>query len=396
MRCSVVCAVTALLCGIACWGDAQAIDLTKYTFPVSTSQQAYVNGAFNVNGTSTDTLETGYNVGADASYDLFYRSLPFSYYLSALGSFSVNKSQIVDSESQEAYNVWVNTRANKYFSDESKIFGFGSTTFQYRKLAAQEDADDPYWDVTAGMGYGRTIDATVLKQAYRMAQDFKRFGVVKGEIPEKTLIELARIIDREGEFRSIHGPVEYRKYWYEAMEEVLHNAGVLTEDGLGAIGVLRIQEVLDEPTAIRYYGWEARAGVGVVVSDFDGEAGDPLLTVDFDYSRPVSLQLQLNNSAYYRTVFEDDPVHRVGDVFQVYYEVSNRIDWDNTLSLEYLMPTAEDSENVLTLNFTSAYILYIENRLTFNPSFVLNYLDDGVGDAKSDWALRGSISYRLK
>ncbi len=388
--------VLALVCSF-CWvSNSQAVDLTKYTFPTSRSQEAYLNGTFNVNGTSLDTLETGYNFGADARYDLFYRSLPFTYSLNANGSFSMNKAQEQEAERQDAYNVRLRTRASRYFSNESKVFGFGATTAEYRKLAVQDDADDPYWDVSAGLGYGRTIDATVMKQAYRMAQDFKRFGVVKSEVSEATLIELARIIDREGEFRSKYGPVEYRKYWYEEMEAVLQKAGVLAEDGLGAMGVLRIQEVLDEPTGRRYYGWELRGGAGVVISDFAGEQGDPFVDVNFDYSRPFSIQLQLNNNAYYSTVFQDDPVHRIGDIFQIYYEISNRIDWDNTLAVDYLIPTVAGAENTLSLNFTSTYILYIENQLTFNPSFVLNYLDDGVGDALSNWALRGSISYRLR
>ena len=55
MRASTVVVLIALLCGV-CWSSgAQAIDLTKYTFPTSTSQEAYLNGTFNVNGTSTDS-----------------------------------------------------------------------------------------------------------------------------------------------------------------------------------------------------------------------------------------------------------------------------------------------------------------------------------------------------
>jgi hypothetical protein len=292
--------------------------------------------------------------------------------------------------------VRVRTRANKYFSDESKLFGFGATTAEYRKLAVQDDPDDPYWDVSAGLGYGRTIDATVMKQAYRMSQDLKRFGVVGSDVPEATLIDLARIIDSEGEFRSQYGPVEYRKYWYEAMEEVLRNAGVLAEEGLGAMGVLRIQEVLDEATGRRYYGYEFRVGGGVVISDFSGEEGDPFLDINVDYSRPISLALQVNNNAYYSTVFQDDLVHRIGDIFQVYYEISNSIDWDNTLTAEYLIPTRDGDDNILSVNFTSTYVLYIENQLTFNPSFVFNYLDDGVEDPSHNWQIRGSLSYRLR
>ncbi|MFH1010481.1 MAG: hypothetical protein V1784_04505 [bacterium] len=375
---------------------AFGIDLTRYKYPVSTSQEAFLNGTFNVNGTSADTMQTGYNFGGTASYDLFYRSLPFSYQINAVGGFSLSQDITEGAESQSAYSTRLTTRANRYFRETSRLFGFGAATFDYRKLATQDEANDPYVDVTAGAGYGRTIDATVLKQAIRMVEDFKRFQVIKGEVPDEALLELARVIDRKSEFKSQYGAVEYRKYWYAAMEEVLRKAGVLVGDELGAMGIIRIQEVLDEPTGLRFYGWEVRAGAGMVLSDYDGEAGDPLLTVEFDWSRPVSLQLQLNNTSYMSTVFEDDQSYRVGDVFQIYYEITNRIDWDNTLRAEYLIPTAEGVENVLALTFSSTYILYIENRLTFNPSFVFNYRDDGIDDPRSDWAILGSISYRLK
>ena len=59
------------------------------------------------------------------------------------------------------------------------------------------------------------------------------------------------------------------------MEKVVRESGVLSGDSLGAIGILRIQEVLDEPTAQRWHGWAVRGGVGARVKDFDGESGDP-------------------------------------------------------------------------------------------------------------------------
>ena len=51
-----------------------------------------------------------------------------------------------------------------------------------------------------------------------MNEDFLKYGVIKSDLPDKALLELAAVIDREAEFRSKHGNIEYRKYWYEEME----------------------------------------------------------------------------------------------------------------------------------------------------------------------------------
>lgn len=390
--------LTMVLSLVLISSSALAISLTDYKFPRSTSQEAYVNGTFNLSGLSADSTQTGYDFTGSATYDLFYRSLPFSYFLNARGNFSLDRPTYEDAESEDAYNTLITTRANKYLSEQSDLFGFGSARLEYRKLAAQDEADDPYVDVTAGVGYGRTIDATVLKQAMRMNEDFKKYGVITGNIPDDAMLELAGIIDREDEYRSRYGEVEYKKYWYEDMEDVIRKSGVLKEETLGAMGLIRIQEVLEEKTGNRYYGWEARAGVGYVISDFTGESGDPRLSLEFDWARPYSIQLQLTNDAYMYTVLEDDPTYNFGNIFDVYYEVSNRIDWDNNFKIEYNVFSAEDVENTMSMVFSSTYIFYIENQLTFNPNFTYNYFDDGIEetDAQWNWSLTGSISYRLK
>ncbi len=379
-------------------GTSGAVDvsLTDYVFPKSATQEAYVNGSFNALGNSVDTTEVGYNLAGSASYDLNLRSLPFSYDLSALADFSVAKSTAKGADAEDAYSLFASTTADKYLRNDSKLFGYSAASLHYRKLAAADKADDPRVDIEGGVGYGRTINATVLKQAIRMNEDFLKYGVITGDMPRDALLELASVIDRQGEFRSEYGPVEYRKYWYEAMEEVVRKSGVLKEDALGAIGIIRIQEVLDESTAQRWHGWVARGGVGVRVSDYDGEAGDPYLTARFDWTRPVSLRLQLANNASVATVFEDDPTYTLQDVFHVDYEVSNRIDWYNSATLTYDIQTADDAENILGLDLRSIYVLYIENQLNFNPGFQFSYLDTGVGDATWDWAITASISYRLR
>lgn len=389
--------VGILAIAICCFAvSASAISLTDYTFPKSTSQQAYLNGVFNALGNSADTTEVGYNFAGSASYVLDYRSLPFSYNMNALGNFSVAKSTMEDSDTENGYNFLARTTADRYLRDDSDLFGFGGARLEYRKLISQDDADDPRIDLEVGVGYGRTINATVLKQAIRMNEDFLKYDVIKSDIPDKTLLELAQIIERESEYRSLHGPIEYRKYWFEDMEKAIRESGVLSGESLGAIGILRIQEVLDEPTAQRWHGWVVRGGVGIQVSDFDGESGDPTVSGRFDWTRPLDLKLQVTNNASFFTVLEDDPVYFLEDVFRVDYELSNRIDWYNSLAINYEMPTLEDLENILRLNLKSTYIFYIENQLSVNPEFQFQYLDDGVNDAVWDWTILGSVSYRLR
>ncbi|MDK9701273.1 MAG: hypothetical protein OEM52_14130 [bacterium] len=395
--------IAALIAVTAIAANSMAISLTEYTFPTSISQDAFLSGAYNLNGTSQDSTQVGYNFSGAANYNLFYRSLPFSYQLSFSGDFYLRRATPENAAQEDGYNLNLSSRANRYFKDTGKLFGFGSNRIQYQKLSGVvgspfSEGKKPYIDVTVGIGYGRSINATVLKQAIRMSEDFKRFGVTTGDLPDEALLKLARIIDRKSEFQATYGTVEYRKYWYNAMEDVLREANVLKEGGLGAMGVVRIQEVLDEPTGQRIYGWEVRAGAGVVLSDYQGKSGDPLATLEYDWSRPISIKTQVNNNFIVSTVFTDDStqIYKFTEKFQVYYELSNRIHWDNTLNFEYRHPSEDNVKKYTSINLSSAFQFYIENQLTFNPSFILRRLDDGVNDAVTDWAFTGGITYRLR
>lgn len=389
-----------LTVGLVCLGGlvggSQAISLTDYTLPTSTTQQAYLNGTFNAQGNSIDTTQTGYLVGGSGTYWLALRSLPFSYDVSVGASATTSRSTVEGAESEDAYDINLSTNLDKYFTDEGEFFIYGAAYMDYRKLASMEEADDARIDVEAGVGFGRTINATVLKQAVRMDEDFLKYGVTTNRLPDSALLALASIIDRESEFRSRYGAVEYGKYWYGEMERVLLDAGVLARESLGALGVLRIQEVIQEPTAQRWHGWQARVGVGSRISDYDGESGDPTLTARLDWHQPVGMDLQFTNRASFSTVFTTDPLYRLQDLFRLDYEISNRVDWYNGVTFKYDVPTETDAESVFESILASTFIFYLENQLSFNPELQFRYLDDGIADAAWDWAILGGITYRLK
>jgi len=393
---------TTGLIGLFVWTvAAYAISLTEYTYPVSRSQDAYVSGNFNSSGSSQDSTQTSYNLGGTASYNYFFRSLPLTYQFNTTDNIAIARSPQLNDPEKGSYNFDFSARANKYLSNESKIFGFGALHANYLKDYANQHAFPTYEDATAGAGYGRTVNATVLKQAIRMSDDFKRFFVTKGDIPDDVLLKLARIIDNESEYSTMYGPLEYRKYWYNDMEDVLKDSGVLIGDRLGAMGILRIQEVLDEPTGIRTYGWEVRAGVGVVLQDYRGEKGNPLVSVEYDWSRPVSITLQLNNSIYANTVFypsskDSASIYNLGNKFQIYYEFSNRIHWDNQLNLFETLRTKSGQKNAFTGQLSSTFQFYIENQLSFNTGIVVNRNDNGIDIPITNWTLTSGINYRLR
>ncbi|MCA9783382.1 MAG: hypothetical protein KC518_07340 [Candidatus Cloacimonetes bacterium] len=389
------CALT-LLASLALAGSGRSISLTDYRFPTSTTQQAYLNGSFNSSGNSQDSLQVGYNLGGSGTYWLALRSLPFSYDITGEASYSTSKGTADGAKAEDAWNVNVNTTMDKYLRDEGRTFVYGGAAIDFRKLAGEDAADDPRVDLEAGAGLGRTINATVLKVAVRMNEDFVKYGVTTGSLPDSALLELAAIIDREDEFRSTYGAIEYRKYWYEEMERILISAGVLGGENLGALGVLRIQEVLDEPTAQRWHGWAARVGVGARVSDYNGDSGDPRLVARLDYHRPVGFDLQMTNRTSLATVFASDPVYSLQNVFRVDYEISNQIDWYNGLTLNYDILTAPAAENSFAAAFNSSFIFYLENRLSITPELQYRFIDDGMGDAEWNWAILGGLTYRLK
>jgi len=374
----------------------QAISLLDYTFPTSTTQQAYLNGTFNAVGNSSDTTQVGYNVGGSGTYWLALRSLPFSYNISGAASASNSRGTADGAETENSFDVNAATNLDKYLSNAVKVFVYGGASVDYRKLAFQDSADDPRVDVEAGMGYGRTINATVLKQAVRMDEDFQKYGVTTAGLSDDALLQLAAIIDRESEFRSTYGNVEYRKYWYGEMEKVLAAGGVLARETLGAMGVLRIQEVIDEPTAQRWHGWSARVGVGARLSDYNGESGDPNLVARLENHLPIGMVLQLSNRLSLSTVFADDMVYNLQENLRVDYEISNRVDWYNGLTVNYDMVTATGAEDLMGAIFNSTFIYYLENRLSFSPELQVRYTDNNVVDPEWDWAILGGISYRLK
>ena len=395
---------------------ASAISLTDYTNPESFYQEAYVSGAFNLqsrgdnrlseSGECTDGTDdtcqsgqTSYSGSLLANYNTQYSTLPFTWDLQIDGTLDLQRSAEKDADDEQGYDVFARTTADKYYHD-TRVFGFGAFETGYRKLLGADDPDDPYAKVGIGAGYGRVIDATVLAKAMRAVEDLRKYNVMTNDLSDAAYLELAGIIDREKEFRSQYGSVEYEKYWFEAIEKVFQEEGVLAEETLGALGIIRIREILvNEPFSPRRHGWTVRGGLGFVLSNYDGSDSDPSLDAAFEYALPYIYRMQLIERVSYSTILSDDVVHQMNNNLSVTYEVSNRIDWENRWNLGITAPSESDAENIISNNLSSTFRYYISNTVNFDTTVSLNHFDDGVdnnGNDDLETSLFLGVTYRIR
>lgn len=366
--------VVILLAGPAA---AQNVSITDYRVPVSSAKSLNASLFYNYATMGDTTIADVGTVGL--VYKHFYSSLPFSWRIDVSGSGT-------KLEEETSHSVDLATYVNKYLSDRSDFFGYAGVTASHAESYKEIDSKG-----SVGVGYGRFIAATAFAKAIRIDQFLLEEGVITGHLPKADLIKLGNVIEREGEFRDEHGSA-YRPYWYQAMEKAIRNSGKLKGDRLGAMGILRMDEVLfQEVIHDRYYGWDVRAGVGHEITTFDGSDPEGSIEVGFSFAYPMGLKSQFNHRTDYSTSFED-----AGDAFGVtsvtdyIYELSNRIDFIGSYRLRYDKSSADDDATDAH-SIRAGFIFYIENQV--NVSIAGQF--DKVGDG--DWYTNTSVSigYRV-
>lgn len=373
-----------------------AVKIADYTFPETFYQESYLSGNFSLDSGNQD--KASYSGIFSGDYDINYGSLPFSWRLGVDGDVSFIQGPNDADESETGYELFATSNADKYLGDKP-LFGYGSLDFGYRKSMGIDDADDPYGKLGIGMGFGRVIDATVLAKAMRMVEDLNKYGVLAGDLSDDSYLELAKIIDRENEYKSKHGIVEYKKYWFEDMEKIFNTSGKLKGNSLGALGIIRVEEVMNEKYGVRSHGWTIRGGAGFILSNYDGSESDPSLDISFEYALPYSYKMQLNERLDYSSILADDMVHQFTNTLSLTYEISNKVDWENGITTILTMPTAEGSENVTSNSIYSSVHYYIANQLTADATLNFNLLDDAIDDNGNDdmeSSLFMGLTYRLR
>lgn len=362
---------------------ASAITLYDYTIPESYSREAYLTGAFNLSDGNQE--QASYNGFVMGWYDTRYSSVPFEWALRTDARIDVERGENKENRSDYGYETFATTYADKYLGD-SNFLSFADLDVGFRRETGARSSDEPYVKIGAGVGYGRLYNATPLAKAMRIVDDLILYGVITEKISDAGYLELARIIDLEEEFQSGYSLSEYKKFWYEAMEDVLRNEGVLGEGNLGAMGIVRIEDILEqERFGVRTHGWKIKAGISYVATNYeDGKDEDPAAFTSFELGIPYSYLLQFNEKLTYTSVLGHNAVHRITNVMSATYEMSNRIDWQNSWTFNADMPSGGETKDRISNTFASTFYYYLVNRIWAQTTVTLTHLNDGIKENSND------------
>jgi hypothetical protein len=362
---------------LAATAAAQDVSITDYRVPVSSAKSLNASLFYNYATKGDTTIAEVGTVGL--VYKHFYSSLPFSWRIDVSGTGT-------KLEDDTSHNVDLATFVNRYLSDDSDFFGYAGATASHVEGYKQIDSRG-----SVGVGYGRFIAATAFAKAIRIDQFLLEERVITGHLSKADLIRLGNIIEREGEFKEEHGSA-YRPYWYQAMEDVFEESGRLRGDRLGAMGILRMDEVLFlEVVHDRYYGWDVRAGVGHEITTFDESDPEGSVEAGFSFAYPMGLTSQINHRTDYSTPFENaGEAYGVTSVTDYIYELSNRIDFIASYRLQFDKASA-DVDAIDGHSIRAGFIFYVENQI--NVAVTSQF--DKVGDG--DWFTNTSVSvgYRV-
>ena len=340
--------------------SAQNVSVTDYQVPVSAADRLLIDFSMNHATSGSDATTSKGNIGG--IYKRFYDSLPFGYSIDIIGSGLVDKNIVTD-EYNTNYQVNGDAGVKKYLMQNSAALKdlFGSVRASSNML---KNYDQPASSLTVGVGYGRFIEATDLAKAVRIEEFLIKEGELSDHLPKEAILEISKIINREGEYRDKYGET-YEKEWYQDMETVMREPNLLKEGGLGAIGILRIEEVLErEDIADRFYGWDVTLGskFDITLPFTDQDRSPANLDVSASYARPIAWRWQVSERISMNTPFDN-----FGTAFSsllssdISYELSNRVDvrLRHLLQLEKL--EADDAK--ISHSLGASFIYYIENNL---------------------------------
>lgn len=339
----------------------QAVSPSDYNVPVSTAQQIRLGATYKYAGSGSNTETNDGEASLLASR--FYNSLPFAYDLTFNGVGTTTRTS--SDKQHNAYNFVANGGVRKYFSPEGDLFYSLDS-----RITGNNDYDQPAVEATPGVGYGRFIAVTTLAQAVRIEAFLRQENVITGPLPKQTLIDVAQVIERQSEFETDYGD-RYKVHWFQAIESAIAKSGLFAQEGLGAVGTLRVDEVLfQEHVNPRYVGWDARAGVRVeLVNPYDGVGRqDPGLSLRARYSMPLGWVSQVDADVQYTSPFTGDfggNVFTLTGTLNYLYELSNRIDF----TASNIVTTVRSDPNAkvgLTEQLRSGFIFFVENQINLN------------------------------
>ena len=365
-----------------------------YQEATSSYQDAYVAGQFNTD--SGNQEQTSYDLNVTLDYEQVFSSPDRNTKVDFLGTGSSSRGASEGDDDESDYQALGSITSDKYFAPSS------NSTFYYGKgeVGLQKGQEDPFTKITAGLGYGRVINVTPMARAIRVIQELRERGTLTGDLSNDVYQAVAVVIAKEDEYRSEYGSADYEQYWIEGIENALKASGMVEGGGdLGARAILKSYDVLvNERISTRKSGWLVRAGLGVVITDYDGDAGKPALEIGAEYHLPIGNTTQFSNEAIFTATIDDgDNGYILNNGMSLTHELTDRVDWENGWVFNYA--AYDDANDLITNTVSSVFRYYLSNQLDLSLiAQVVNLEDDVDDNGNDDWdkSLTMGITYRLK
>lgn len=360
---------------------SQNVKVEDYQVPISRAKLLRMNGYWNWNQVGDSVTNNA--AAAGLIYRQFYSSLPFAWFFDA--DLSGGKSF-----SQYQHSIKITTSARKYIWDEKDFFAFAGLDLSHLDYYKQVASN-----LTLGAGYGRYIDATALAKAVRIEEHLLKENIITDRLPKATMIKIANIIDRQSEYINIYGET-YENFWLFDIENEIRASGMLIGNHVGAIGILRMRQVLfniNEKVNNRYFGYDLNVGSKFILSTFDkSKSGSPNLAFSGRYSYPLGWRFQINgnfeifspmDSMFFRQVTSNIGVDFI-------YELSNRI---NFVANYKLKAVKQYGQSTFTIDhiFTTSFLYYLENEIYYGLSTSVQR----IGTQKTLFGLAMTVQYNL-
>lgn len=269
--------------------------------------------------------------------------------LSQQGNFKLDLHRGVLSHQAEAS---ANLRA---YLETTSFFGFAglevqsATTFQ-----------NPSLKISAGPGYGRFKDVTPLSKALKIQERLLALKAIAAPLPPDALFGLADAIGRRLEFPDLASLVQ-------RLEEIIEGSGFVRQ--LGAVALLRIEEILNETADEKLCGWELRLGGGYELLDPQGGPRDWLTLTSFEYALAPAPRSQFRSSLRFSSSLANEYVLIAQASYS--FRVSETIDTQVSYNFARMKPKKREPLDLQSVDLRLTFQVQANLNLALQLEFTL-------------------------
>ncbi|WP_020560839.1 hypothetical protein [Thiofilum flexile] len=378
--------------------SAQAVTLYDYREANPSYTDAQIDASFNAKTNKNKTITT--TTGQKTSYDL---NLNFDYErvisnpirdIEFLSNINGSSTRASTGEKSNSYSGTASANVFNYFKPNSK----GAFVYGGAKVADIKGKTGYYAAATAGVGYGRIVDATPMSQAIWIVRELRKQGKLTGDLSVTDYQNLARVIGKKDEYEARMSRVtaNYEEAWVADMANVINASGKVNGQ-LDAAGVLRIYDVAvnDNGNFItRKIGSRVRAGIGSTIKNYTQDSSKPSAEIVGEYHRPINNDWQFSNVASLTgTVDSDENGYDLNNVMSFDRQISNKAYWKNSWTANRNKSYDQGVKTTTTSNILSTKYYYsLGNRVALSTGLEVTKSTD----LKTDTTFTSGITYKLR